>query len=87
MTGTLLNLVLAAFLLAANGFYVASEFALVKSRGFRVDTGEVEHCRQIASGGTSAEAQVKIFTENEHEGADIALNKVARWIRDTTLVA
>jgi hypothetical protein len=30
---------------------------------------------------------VKIFTENEHEGADIALNKVARWIRDTTLVA
>jgi hypothetical protein len=30
---------------------------------------------------------VKIFTENEHEGADIALQKVARWIRDTTLVA
>jgi carboxylate-amine ligase len=48
---------------------------------------EVEHCRQIAAGGTSAEAQVKIFTENEHEGADIALHKVARWIRDTTLVA
>ncbi len=37
--------------------------------------------------GTSAEAQVKIFTENEHEGADIALHKVARWIRDATLVA
>jgi glutamate---cysteine ligase / carboxylate-amine ligase len=50
-------------------------------------TGEVEHCRKIAAEGTSAEAQVKIFTENEHEGADIALNKVARWIRDTTLVA
>src|SRR5580658_7604002 len=49
--------------------------------------GEVEHCRKIAAEGTSAEAQVKIFTENEHEGADIALNKVARWIRDTTLVA
>jgi carboxylate-amine ligase len=48
---------------------------------------EVEHCRQIAAQGTSAEAQVKIFTENEHEGADIALHKVARWIRDTTLVA
>ena len=48
---------------------------------------EVEHCRQIAAAGTSAEAQVKIFTENEHEGADIALQKVARWIRDTTLVA
>jgi carboxylate-amine ligase len=48
---------------------------------------EVEHCRKIAAEGTSAEAQVQIFTENEHEGADIALNKVARWIRDTTLVA
>ncbi len=48
---------------------------------------EVEHCRKIAAEGTSAEAQVKIFTENEHEGVDIALNKVARWIRDTTLVA
>ena len=42
--------------------------------------GEVEHCRKIAAEGTSAEAQVKIFTENEHEGADIALHKVARWI-------
>jgi CBS domain containing-hemolysin-like protein len=37
MSDTLLNLVLAAFLLAANGFFVASEFALVKSRGFRID--------------------------------------------------
>jgi CBS domain containing-hemolysin-like protein len=37
MSGTLLNLGLAVFLLAANGFYVASEFALVKSRGFRID--------------------------------------------------
>jgi CBS domain containing-hemolysin-like protein len=37
MSGTLLNLALAAFLLAANAFYVASEFALVKSRGFRID--------------------------------------------------
>src|SRR5258707_858540 len=37
MSGTLLNLALAVFLLAANGFYVASEFALVKSRGFRID--------------------------------------------------
>jgi magnesium and cobalt exporter, CNNM family len=37
MSATLVNIVLAAFLLAANGFYVASEFALVKSRGFRID--------------------------------------------------
>jgi CBS domain containing-hemolysin-like protein len=38
MSATLVNIVLAAFLLAANGFYVASEFALVKSRRFRIDT-------------------------------------------------
>jgi len=37
--------------------------------------------------GTSADAQLRIFTENEHEGADIAVHKVARWIRDATLVA
>ena len=49
--------------------------------------GEVEHCRKITAEGTSAEAQLKIFTENEHEGADIALHKVARWVRDTTLAA
>lgn len=32
-----LNLLLAFLLLAANAFYVAAEFALVKSRGFRID--------------------------------------------------
>jgi glutamate---cysteine ligase / carboxylate-amine ligase len=48
---------------------------------------EVEACRAIVAGGTSADAQLKIFTENEHEGADIALHKVVRWIRDATLVA
>jgi CBS domain containing-hemolysin-like protein len=37
MSATTLNLLLAVFLLAANGFYVAAEFALVKSRGFRID--------------------------------------------------
>ena len=37
MSVTLLNLARAVFLLAANGFYVASEFALLKSRGFRID--------------------------------------------------
>jgi hypothetical protein len=47
----------------------------------------VEHCRAIVANGTSADAQLKIFTENEHEGADIALHKVTRWIRDATLVA
>jgi hypothetical protein len=37
--------------------------------------------------GTSADAQLRIFTESEHEGADIALHKVSRWVRDATLVA
>jgi glutamate---cysteine ligase / carboxylate-amine ligase len=50
-------------------------------------TDQVEHCRAIVANGTSADAQLKIFTENEHEGADIALHKVTRWIRDATLVA
>jgi CBS domain containing-hemolysin-like protein len=36
MTSTVLNLLVAVFLLAANAFYVAAEFALVKSRGFRI---------------------------------------------------
>ena len=37
MNDTIVNLLLAIFLLAANAFYVAAEFALVKSRGFRID--------------------------------------------------
>jgi glutamate---cysteine ligase / carboxylate-amine ligase len=48
---------------------------------------EVDRCRTIAADGTSADAQLRIFTENEHEGADIALHKVTRWIRDATLAA
>jgi CBS domain containing-hemolysin-like protein len=37
MTDTIVNLLLVVFLLAANAFYVAAEFALVKSRGFRIN--------------------------------------------------
>jgi CBS domain containing-hemolysin-like protein len=37
MSSTVVNLLLAVFLLAANAFFVAAEFALVKSRGFRID--------------------------------------------------
>src|SRR6478672_5938793 len=37
MSATIFNLLLAIFLLALNAFYVAAEFALVKSRGFRID--------------------------------------------------
>jgi gamma-glutamyl:cysteine ligase YbdK (ATP-grasp superfamily) len=47
----------------------------------------VEHCRAIVLEGTSADAQLRIFTENEHQGAEIALHEVSRWIRDATLVA
>jgi CBS domain containing-hemolysin-like protein len=36
-SSTLFNLVLAIVLLGANAFYVAAEFALVKSKGFRID--------------------------------------------------
>jgi len=48
---------------------------------------EVEHCRTIVAEGTSADAQLRIFTENKHDGAEIALHKVSRWIRDATLAA
>lgn len=37
MNETVGNLLIALLLLAANAFYVASEFALVKSRGFRIE--------------------------------------------------
>ena len=37
MNDTVFNLLLAAFLLFANGFYVAAEFALVKTKRYRMD--------------------------------------------------
>jgi hypothetical protein len=48
---------------------------------------EMARCRTLAAEGTSADAQLRIFSENEHEGADIALYKVSQWIREATLVA
>jgi glutamate---cysteine ligase / carboxylate-amine ligase len=48
---------------------------------------EVEYCDAIVAAGTSADAQLRIFTENQHEGAEIALHKVSRWIKDATLAA
>lgn len=48
---------------------------------------QVGSCRAIVVEGTSADAQVRIFTENQHDGAEIALQRVVRWIRDATLVA
>ena len=37
MSATFANVLVAILLLAANGFFVAAEFALVKSKGFRID--------------------------------------------------
>jgi CBS domain containing-hemolysin-like protein len=42
----ILNITVIVLLLAANGFYVAAEFALVKARGFRIET--------LANEGSSA---------------------------------
>jgi glutamate---cysteine ligase / carboxylate-amine ligase len=61
---------------------------MIEADGDRLNCAEqLEHCRSIVLTGTSADAQLRIFTESEHEGADIALHKVIRWIRDVTLVA
>jgi glutamate---cysteine ligase / carboxylate-amine ligase len=48
---------------------------------------DAELCRTIVAEGTSADAQLRLFTENEHEGAEIAFHRVTEWIRDATLVA
>jgi carboxylate-amine ligase len=61
---------------------------MIEADGEELDCAEqLEHCRSIVLEGTSADVQLRIFTESEHEGADIALHKVIRWIRDATLVA
>jgi hypothetical protein len=31
--------------------------------------------------------QLRIFTENKHEGVEIALHKMSRWIKAATLAA
>ncbi len=48
---------------------------------------ELGHCRTIVAEGTSADGQLRIFAENEHDGAEIALHKVAEWLKGATLVA
>jgi carboxylate-amine ligase len=47
----------------------------------------LEQCRAIVVEGTSADAQLRVFTENQREGAEIALHRVTRWVRDATLLA
>ena len=44
MNDTIVSLLSAVLLLAANAFYVAAEFALVKSRGFRIDAMAEQNC-------------------------------------------
>ena len=48
---------------------------------------EVSRCRTIILEGTSADAQLRIFTENQYDGAETALRGVTRWIRDATVAA
>jgi glutamate---cysteine ligase / carboxylate-amine ligase len=48
---------------------------------------QIQHCRAIVVEGTSADAQLRVFTENQCDGAEIALRRVTRWIRDATLAA
>jgi carboxylate-amine ligase len=47
----------------------------------------LEQCRAIVLEGTSADAQLRVFTENQREGQEMALRRVTRWIRDATLLA
>ena len=52
------SFIVIVLLLAANGFYVAAEFALVKARGFRIES--------LASGGSSA-AQLTVRIQGNLE--------------------
>ena len=47
----------------------------------------LEQCRAIVLEGTSADAQLRVFTENQRDGQEVALHRVTRWIRDATLLA
>ena len=47
----------------------------------------LEQCRAIVLEGTSADAQLRVFAENQRDGPAAALHKVTRWIRDATLLA
>jgi glutamate---cysteine ligase / carboxylate-amine ligase len=46
---------------------------------------EIEHCRVIIAGGTSACRQLCVARERKHEGSEAALKSVARWIAEETL--
>jgi glutamate---cysteine ligase / carboxylate-amine ligase len=46
--------------------------------------GEIHHCHTIISGGTSADSQLKVYQEREHEGNSRAMVAVASWVAETT---
>ena len=46
---------------------------------------EVLHCRRTVREGTSADAQLQLFTEHENEQPLRALDAVLHWIADTTV--
>jgi carboxylate-amine ligase len=48
---------------------------------------QLDQCRAIVLEGTSADAQLRVFSENQRDGQAIALHKVTRWISDATLLA
>jgi carboxylate-amine ligase len=46
---------------------------------------EIEHCRKIVAGGTSADRQLALFELHETESPQTALAAVNTWIAETTL--
>jgi carboxylate-amine ligase len=46
---------------------------------------EIDHCRSIIVEGTSADAQIRIYAQNEEQGTETALYAVNTWIADATL--
>jgi 3-dehydroquinate synthetase len=71
MTSTIVNLLLAIFLLAANAFYVAAEFALVKSRSFRVNTMVEQNrfgARLVQRMMGNVEALSRLLSARHHDG-------------------
>ena len=45
---------------------------------------EVERCARIITDGTSADMQLKLYEEREHEGSAAAMRAVASWVAQTT---
>jgi carboxylate-amine ligase len=46
---------------------------------------EINHCRRMVTEGTSADAQLAVFTGQERHGRPAALGAVSHWIAEATL--